>query len=141
MLNWHNDLSQFRQITLRIEGFTTFICPYGSDLEAPLIERALPFCGGPLIRSLSGNPSRRALRGKEADDGPGRRFFAEVELGVRRHLGVLAIDQAPVPEPPTLGGFRHCLAPALDEFAAIMLVTAPSRIPVVGIGRPTEHAC
>ena len=51
------------------------------------------------------------------------------------------LDQAPVPEPPAFGGLGHSLAAAFDEFAAVMIVTAPERIPTMGKSRPSKQAC
>src|SRR3712207_8460144 len=39
--------------------------------------------------------------------------------------------EAPVPEPPALGGLGHGLAPGFGECATIVVVTAPGRIPAM----------
>ena len=93
--------------------------PTGRTLERPLKSGRF-FLRSGLLGSLS--PSGGALGGEEADDGPGSRLLAEVELRIRGHLGMLAADEAPVPQPPSLRGLRHRLALGLDELTAIVIV-------------------
>src|SRR3990170_6684126 len=118
------------------EALDLVICPYGSDLGAPSEKRALFFAFWP---SRIAFPSGGALGGEEADDGPGSRLLAEVELRIRGHLGMLAADEAPVPQPPSLRGLRHRLALGLDELTAIVIVAAPGGVPAVGQRRPGKE--
>src|SRR3954468_8478833 len=75
--------------------------------------------------------SGAAKRREKADDRVRGRFFAEMELAIRRGFRPSPLDQPAVPQLPALRRLQHGLALLLDQRPAIPVAAAPDRIPIV----------